>query len=254
MIIRLTGGLGNQLFQYTYGRSLSIEKNEELFLDTSWYKGRISRYFMLDLYNVHARKASWFRRVLNKKEILQDLDGSWHNEKFFKENEETIRKELTLKNPLSPHAQDFLKQIQSTNSVSLHLRGGDYVRGNKSSYHGTCSREYYEEAVRRIRETNPDVHFFIFTDDLPWAREHIEFPTPHTIVSGNQSLPDEEELALMSACKHNIIANSTFSWWAAWLNPNKSKIIVAPKKWFADETANEKSGASGILRASWIQI
>ncbi len=249
IIIKLTGGLGNQFFQYAYGRSLSLRQNKNLILDTSWYKGRLNRHYMLDLYNIEAREASWLTRFFKKKEILEDTGGNWHSEKFLSEYADHIKKELTLKNPLSAQSEDFLRHIQSVNSVSIHVRGGDYIRGSKSAYHSICPPEYYAAAIKLIQEKIPAPHFFIFTDDLSWTQEHIEFPTPHTVVSETEN-PPEEELALMSACKYNIIANSTFSWWAAWLNRNPEKIVVAPSKWFTDEKIN----SSDILPASWIRI
>ncbi len=248
IIIKLTGGLGNQLFQYAYGRALSLKKNEKLMLDTRWYHGRISRSYMLNYFNIKAWATPLYS-LFFKKGYLEDTTGSWHSEKFFKEYEETIRKELTLKHSLSSKAQEFSNKITSTNSVSIHLRGGDYVTGNKSSFHGTSSPEYYSKAIELIKQKVSSPHFYIFTDDLEWAKQHITFPEPFTVVSEAKCHP-QEELTLMSSCKHNIIANSTFSWWAAWLNGNKDKIVIAPSRWFADEKAN----ASDILPSSWIKI
>ncbi len=145
--------------------------------------------------------------------------------------------------------ENVTNHITDENSVSIHIRGGDYVRGKKSSFHGTCSPEYYIQAIAEIRQKVSDPHFFIFTDDIEWARSLITFPEPFTLVS-DPSNPPHEELILMLVCKHNIIANSTFSWWAAWLNPNPNKVVIAPKKWFADE----KMSSSDILPALWIRI
>jgi hypothetical protein len=248
VIIKLTGGLGNQLFQYAYGRVLSLKKNEKLILDTHWFRGRLNRSYMLNNFAIKAFATPLYTLIF-KTGYLEDTQGEWHSEKYFKDYSDVIRKELTLKRPFSPKAAEFLQKINSTNSVSLHLRGTDYVVGNKSAFHGTASPEFYSKAIARIKEKVSNPHFFIFTDDLAWAKEHIEFPEPHTIVSEAHN-PPEEELMLMAACKHNIIANSTFSWWAAWLNPNGGKMVVAPSRWFADEKAN----ASDILPPSWIKI
>ncbi len=249
ILIKLMGGLGNQLFQYAYGRTLSLEKKERLVFDTSWYKGRINRTYMLDHFKIEATKAGILTRMLHKKETLVDTSGSWHNENYFKKYEGKIRKELSFKNPLSKFNQEIFSKIQTTNSVSIHIRGGDYVSGNKSSFHETCSADYYSSAIAIIREKVSNPHFFIFTDDINWAKGLMQFPEPFTFVSSPDN-PPHEELALMSSCKHNIIANSTFSWWAAWLNPNPDKTVIGPSKWFA----NEKNGNSDILPASWIRI
>jgi hypothetical protein len=249
ILIKLTGGLGNQLFQYAYGKALSLKKKERLVLDTSWYKGRLNRVYLLDNFMIDAPVASWFTRTYRKNQILQDHTGEWHSEKYFKEYAQIIRDNFKLKTPPSKKAADLLQHINSVNSVSLHLRGTDYVTGNKSAFHGTASPEYYSQAVALMREKVQNPHFFIFTDDTPWARVHIQFPEPFTLVSESKNTACEE-LALMAFCKHNILANSTFSWWAAWLNPHKDKIVVAPSRWFADEKAN----ASDILPSSWIKI
>lgn len=241
VIIKLTGGLGNQLFQYAYGRALSLERNESFFLDTSWYRGRKDRAYLLNNFSIHTRLTNIFHRIFCKKSYLQDTRGEWHSEKYFIKYADIIRKDLELK--ILPEQQFEM------NSVSIHLRGGDYVRGNKSNFHGTCSPEYYAEAIKSIRERIQNPHFYIFTDDIEWARNHIQFPEPYTLVS-NGSIPPYKELILMSNCKHNIIANSTFSWWGAWLNKNPDKIVIAPKKWFVDE----KIDVSGILPSSWIQL
>ena len=247
IIIKLMGGLGNQLFQYAYGRAFSLDKNEKMKIDTTWHKGRLNRPYLLDHFNIAGGKTSWFDSLFHKK--IEDTTGAWHSEKYFKKYADIIRKELTLKNSLGEKSQRIFNQIQGANSVSIHLRGTDYVHGNKSSFHGTPSPEYYEKSVELIKQKVSDPHFFIFTDDIPWAKQHITFPEPHTLVSISAN-PPQEELMLMSACKHNIIANSTFSWWAAWLNGNMEKIVIAPSRWFADENAN----ASLILPPSWTKI
>lgn len=233
IVVKLMGGLGNQMFQYAHGMALAIAEKEELLLDTSWYSGRTDRTYTLDHFTISAKKAGFFQRLFSQKIV-----GDFQSEKYFKEIESRIRKEFTLKNPPAP--------IPNPNSVSIHLRGGDYVRGNKSGFHGTCSPEYYAEAIALIRSRVPSPHFYIFTDDLEWAKKHIQFPEPFTVVHDEP----QNELFLMSSCRHNVIANSTFSWWAAWLNANPEKIVIGPKKWFADE----KIDTSDILRASWIRI
>ncbi len=233
ILIKLTGGLGNQLFQYAHGRALSHIKKESLYLDTSWYKGRIDRTYLLGNFHINAKVANLFQKLFKT-----PIAGDFQNEKCFKEIESILRQELVLKR--------IPDTVQDPDSVSIHLRGNDYVRGKKSAFHGTCSPEYYKQAIDLVHSRVSKPHFYIFTDDLPWAKEHIPFPEPFTIMSGGTV----EELILMASCRHNIIANSTFSWWAAWLNKNPEKIVIGPKVWFADE----KMGTSDILPASWIRI
>src|SRR5207237_965315 len=152
---------GNQLFQYAHGRAEAFRSNVPLLLDISWYKGRTDRHYMLDNFNIEAKIATGFEiiktRLFNKKNYVT---GDWQSEKYFKEIESTIKKEFTLKHPS--------KEIPFANSVSIHLRGGDYARGEKSGFHGTCPPEYYAKAVEHIRSKVSSPHFFIFTDDIPW--------------------------------------------------------------------------------------
>ncbi len=253
IIVKLSGGLENQLFQYAYGKAYSLQKNQEFFLDISWYAGRLDRKYMLDNFNIQVKKVSLLNKIISKlffpKNYLEDPIGNWHNEKYFKEYSNILKKEFILRKPLSAQNQEILKKIESSNSVSLHLRGGDYVTGKKSTFHGTCSPEYYKKAIEIIQQKMNSPEFFIFTDDIEWARNHITFPRFCTLVSSNNSLP-WEELKMMSLCKHNIIANSTFSWWGAWLNDSPNKIIIAPKKWFN----NEQMNTGEIIPNSWIKI
>ncbi len=237
ILVKLTGGLGNQLFQYANGLTLAHRNNEKLCLDISWYKGRTDRAYLLDNFNISGQPVGFFQKLFRK-----PIVGDFQSELYFKEIETKVRKEFTLKKPLT-------NLITDLNSVSIHLRGTDYVRGKKNGFHGTCAPEYYIEAIRIMREKLPTAHFYIFTDDLPWAKEHITFPEPNTVVSGPTRQP-HEELMLMASCRNNIIANSTFSWWAAWLNPNQSKTVIGPQKWFADE----KIDTSDILPSSWKRI
>lgn len=250
------GGLGNQLFQYAYGKALSLEKNEEMSLDISWYRGRISRTYMLKHFAITSEEVSPFKlftvKLFSKEKYLSDPLGEWHKEKYFKKYSDVIRKEFTLKEPLSDTSTTLLKKIRATNSVSIHLRGGDYLLGNKSGFHSICSPEYYTDALEIISKEISSPHFYIFTDDIPWAKEHIKLPVEHTFVS-NGTNPPHEELFLMSSCKHNITANSTFSWWAAWLGTtekNGGKIVITPKKWFNDSALD----TSELLPPNWIQL
>ena len=136
-------------------------------------------------------------------------------------------------------------------AVSLHIRRGDYVSNPvTNNYHGTCSLAYYKKAVLLLKEKIENPSFFIFSDDLLWARENLDFINDMTFIDLDKSIPDHEEMHLMSQCKHNIIANSSFSWWGAWLNENSDKIVIAPKKWFSDNTINTED----LIPAKWMRI
>jgi hypothetical protein len=265
IIVKLGGGLGNQLFQYACGRSLSVKNSDILKLDIEAYTANNPRVYGLGRFNIveniarqeeirklrlpygflsrcvrsfKARILRQFNIGFNPKilELKGDiyLEGYWKNEKYFIDIEETIRKEFTLRNPLSQAAQEIKGAIfDEACPVSLHVRRGDYVEVTGTlKYHGVCTPEYYRDALAYTSMRVPISRLFIFSDDIEWVKNNMTFDFPVTFVS-QADIPDYEELMLMSYCKHNIIANSTFSWWGAWLNMNEDKIIVVPKRWLA---------------------
>ena len=127
--------------------------------------------------------------------------------------------------------------IADSNSVSIHIRRGDYV-ADPTMYtsHGTCDIDYYNRCVESLTEKVKDTSFFVFSDDPQWSRDSLKLQYPAIFVDHNDMEHGYEDMRLMSQCKHNIIANSSFSWWGAWLNNNENKIVLAPEKWFAKKT------------------
>lgn len=261
-IIRIKGGLGNQLFQYAYGRRLMLINKKEVIFDISFFEGSkqkkdTTRPFLLDNFNIdnsvkfenikENRFSKSFKKIISK--ITGDY-GFYQSEEYFKGIEEIICKEFTLKEPFSATARVFADKISNTkDSVSIHIRRGDYVLDTKTNeYHGTCDLTYYEKTIEYIKQKNESPTFFIFSDDIEWVKENLKID--NAIFVSNPEVKDYEEMILMSKCSHNIIANSTFSWWGAWLNQNPDKIIVAPKQWTAEKTSDELD----IIPKSWIQI
>jgi hypothetical protein len=293
IITKITGGLGNQMFQYAAGKALAARRGEELLIDRSVYGATEKRSFDLDQLNVALRDApaeliDWNRaprsrylrllrrlpiiglllearppyRVITERsdglfmpEVLTAtgdvyLSGYWQSEKYFLEIEEAIRREFTLVDELSIEAMAITRQIRATPSVSLHIRRGDYVQNARTNaFHGTCSLEYYAEALRRVGEREPGLHVFLFSDDIAWVKENLKIAGPTTAVS-ELGLAPVQEMMLMAECRHNIIANSTFSWWGAWLNRHPGKIVIAPKRWFAGADKD----TSDLVPESWERI
>ena len=135
--------------------------------------------------------------------------------------------------------------------MSLHVRRTDYVQNALTNkIHGVCDQDYYASCVRYIGDQVSNPHFFIFSDEPQWAKDNLMFDFPMTVVDCNDASRNYEDLRLMSTCKHNIIANSSFSWWGAWLNSNPNKIICAPKQWFTDSTRNTKD----LIPSNWIRL
>lgn len=290
IIVKLTGGLANQMFQYACGRFLSLKNNDELKLDLSFYQKDLpsvtKRDFELDVFNIKAQVATGaeikkmaiqnifvnkvLRRLpflcfLNKKLVIENsfnfhpevlekkgdlyLDGYWQSEKYFKQVENIIRQDFTLKdNLMSLLDKNLLDRIKSINSVAIHVRRGDYVKNQAiNQVHGTCPLGYYKKGIELIASKVVNPEFFVFSDDIVWCKENIKINFPIHFVEGNKSY---EDLILMSKCKHNIIANSSFSWWAAWLNLNPQKIVIAPNRWFADKKIDTRD----LIPESWLKI
>ena len=146
--------------------------------------------------------------------------------------------------------KEVLEKIKSTEAVAVHFRRGDYTKKRVADKYGSCSVEYYKNAVEYIAEKYPNPEIFFFSDDIEWVKENLKFPYNCSYVANNTGDKSFEDLRLMSCCKHNVIANSSFSWWGAWLNNNKDKIVVAPKKWLQDSSFAQDD----IVPKAWIRL
>lgn len=181
------------------------------------------------------------------------LDGYWQSERYFSTIRTQLLQELTLKNNWGPSNEDMFGQIQAAGAgaVSLHVRRGDYVtNAHTASYHGVCSLDYYRAAVAYIAERVSVPQFFIFSDDHDWVRQSLQTGFPTTFVAVNSADNGIYDLMLMRSCRHHIIANSSFSWWGAWLNSSEDKIVVAPQHWFSGASHD----TSDLIPVSWIRL
>lgn len=179
------------------------------------------------------------------------LHGYFQSEKYFIHHETQIRKDFEFLEPAKDRNAELLDKIRSSVSVSVHVRRGDYVTlAAASAFHGLMGIEYYKAGVELIAsKCNSPPSFFVFSDDPEWARANLQFPGETAYVDWNSGKSGFEDMRLMSNCKHHIIANSSFSWWGAWLNPSKDKIVVAPKQWFTDGSAQDD-----IIPGSWLKL
>lgn len=288
IIVKIIGGLGNQLFQYALGRHLALLNQTELKLDITAFESYKLHKYSLDAFNIKKNIASKdeidrFKKYKPKSERMRFLynmlfadsskyfqeegfnfnpevlkiggdayiDGYWQTEKYFKDIESTIRADFSFVLPQSKKDMKILAQIHEYNSVSIHIRRADYVTDAKANKaHGTCPTEYYNKAVDIIamKVTNP--HFFVFSDDHDWVKKNIKINYPTVYVDHNNSDTNYQDLRLMASCKHNIIANSSFSWWGAWLNENPNKIVITPQRWFADTNRDN----SDLIPSTWTRI
>lgn len=287
IITKLLGGLGNQMFQYATGRSLALANGCELKLDTSAFDRHVIHSgYALGTFNIAADIASFTEigklagsthkipRMIRHKLGIQGksyfrekgfdfdpallelrapvyIEGYWQSHKYFEKFADPIRAELTPNRPLQGKNLQLATSISQKNSVSVHVRRGDYVSNPvASSVHGFVGLAYYKLALDRISREIDSPHFFVFSDDLPWAREHLEFLGDTTFVDHNSGPAAYEDMRLMSLCKHHVMANSSFSWWAAWLGWVPGKKVFYPANWFSSKLHN----VSSLNPPAWIRI
>jgi hypothetical protein len=168
------------------------------------------------------------------------LEGYWQSEKYFKDIEEIIRTEFRIKIPPDPLTKQIGDEIISHESVSIHVRRGDYVSNPKTNQiHGVCDIPYYQKAIDEMCNKIDSPHFYVFSDDPQWVKTNITTPNaPIDFVTHNDASKNYDDLRLMSLCKHHIIANSSFSWWGAWLGKKKGQIVIAPSRWYNTKKSN----------------
>lgn len=265
IITKLVGGLGNQMYQYAVGRRLAWKHNTVLKLDISEFQRYKLHKYSLGAFNIQANFAGpeeiaglthvrerhfhFDPEVMNLDDNVY-LDGYWQSWRYFADIADIIQREFTVKTAAAGRDRQLSEQIASTQSVSLHIRRGDYVSDSRTQQvHGSCDIDYYLGCVDELTKTVRNPHFFIFSDDPQWARENLKLNFPTTLVDHNGLEKNYEDLRLMSQCKHHIIANSTFSLWAALLNPKSDKMVFAPRQWFNASKNNTKD----VLPENWIK-
>ena len=172
------------------------------------------------------------------KELADDvyLAGYWQSEKYFKPLVSQIREDFRFRLPLEGENAALAVRLSQTEAVSMHVRRGDYASNPKTtSTHGLCSLDYYRAAVAHVAGKVEKPEFFIFSDDIDWVKANLPIDFPHHFVAHNKGAASYNDMRLMSLCRHHVIANSSFSWWGAWLNQKPEKIVVAPRRWFAND-------------------
>lgn len=294
IIVRLSGGMGNQMFQYALGRTLSLANGVPLGLDLSFLLDRTPhpswqhftfREYDLSIFNIEAEviprkripflyrwhfsgrimlyvdalRRRFFKTPGNEKSFRFDpcvlslgpnayLEGSWQSPKYFADIDDVLRRDFTMKDALPESTEALLSQIKNSNSVCIHVRRGDFV-GN--SFHGVASLAYYRESLARLRELVQIDTLYVFSDDIAWCEKNLSLPLPTVFVSDEyRGEKARGHFALMVGCRHFIIANSSFSWWAAWLGSAQDKVVIAPKQWFGDPSIHTED----LIPEQWIRI
>jgi hypothetical protein len=180
------------------------------------------------------------------------LIGYWQSERYFLSMAHQIRQAFVLRAPPDARTQRLLDDIDRQPAVSLHVRRGDYVSNPVvQKKHGLVGLDYYAAAVAHILALEPQARFYVFSDDLDWVRANLSMAAQAEYVDLNGPDQPHEDLRLMSRCRHHIIANSSLSWWGAWLNPDPAKVVIAPRQWFTPES---KRDARDIVPPSWVRL
>jgi hypothetical protein len=179
------------------------------------------------------------------------LDGYWQSEKYFSDIGGMLRQEFAAKVPVDRENEILGAKIDAVNAVSLHVRRGDYITNPATNrFHGVCSPDYYQGAVDYIVGRAARPHLFVFSDDREWTCANMRFSVPTTFVDLNPPDCGYRDMQLMARCRHHIAANSSFSWWGAWLNPSTEKIVVVPKHWFRDS----RNDARDLIPPNWVKL
>jgi len=277
VIVKIIGGLGNQMFQYAYAKTLEIQ-GYDVQIDSSAFKNYKLHNYGLDSYNIDINifiNNNLFIKIFNKlrlnrnkiikeKSLLFDenllkikdgsyIEGYFQCEKYFLNIRDELIESFIINSKLSIYTKQIEKEIlKDKSSCSLHIRRGDYVSDEKSNnIHGVCSLDYYNKAIELMRNKFISISFYIFSDDIAWVKENLKVENAIYIDSEEKRIPNED-IYLMSLCTYNIIANSSFSWWGAWLNTNPNKMVIAPSRWFSDKSKEKES--MDIIPSSWVRI
>jgi hypothetical protein len=231
-----------------------IASEKELFSYRKGKMGKLAGLLMLPLgmNNLYIRETAFhFKKMILSAPPNAYLDGYWQSENYFADIREQLLKEFSPKVPLAGLNKELAEKMQQENSVSIHVRRGDYlsIAANQSLFE-IGDEHYYLKAMERMAEKIKAPKFYVFSDDAEWFREKVK--TTHAVeyVSGNSGKNSYADMQLMSLCKHNIIANSSFSWWGAWLNRNDSKIVIAPQKWFKNNARDTRD----LVPANWVRL
>lgn len=290
VVVRLAGGLGNQMFQYAAARAVAIRSGTGLVVDLSWFATVSDRHYALLPFSINAqtlgpivfergRVVRFVRKITQRlmkradkiwrgipvfrekyfhfdPEVLDlrapvCMDGYFQSEKYFDDCRDVIATEFVPANPPGDSSQAMLARISACNAICLHVRRGDYVANiAANAFHGTCSLDYYNEGLSIVSAGLANPHCFVFSDDPEWVLANFQLILPMTVVDIHGPDDAHEDLRLMSACQHFVIANSSLSWWGAWLGKDLAKRVVAPKRWFN----NPVNDTGDLIPKAWKTI
>jgi hypothetical protein len=288
IVVQITAGLGNQLFQYSCARAMSLRLGVPLRFDLTYYTRKPNRPYRLGAYGLPAQAATERELALyftpfhrfpyvrgmalrlnrylpfDRRRIIQEasprfdarlleiqrpvyLSGFWQCDRYFGDQADAIRGELTLRTPIPECYQGVRREIESSESVGLVVRRGDYL--GIPNTQGICTLEYYRRALAIITATVPQRRVFVFSDDIPWCQENLALEEKTVFVPNESPERPEEHLRILSGCRYFILANSSYAWWGAWLSTHRGKIVIGPSKWMQDADQ-----LGDLLPQQWMQI
>lgn len=280
------GGLGNQMFQYAAARRLALQNQSPLVVDHHWFdhprSGETPRPLELTRYPVAMRLATpfellrwapmrsrWGRHIkpflpmnlvreqgysVNRNVLSAPsssyLLGFWQSEAYFADIRERLLKEFTPLAPPGPQDLAVIERMHQGESVSVHVRRGDYVSlASASAYHGLCTLDYYRRAIQYVADRVNSPTLFVFSDDPEWTKANLQSPFPTHYVDHNSSDKAFQDLRMMSLCRHHILANSSFSWWGAWLSCSRDGLVIVPERWYAVDRPTPD-----LIPSRWIRM
>jgi hypothetical protein len=265
VVAGLVGGLGNQMFQYAAARAVALRTGAALVLDLSWFPTQSKQDFGLDAFPISAtvleveqtdsgdarrlpivkERGFHFQPTLLTAAPSCYLEGYWQSERYFEVVADDVRRDFLID---PPPAAESLRNQDLDRAVSVHVRRGDYVTEAETlAYHGVCSLEYYARAMDVARRLVPGARFFLFSDDPAWVAANLG--GPDAVVVSEQDSPAHRDLLLMAQCRHHVLANSSFSWWGAWLS-RPGGVTIAPRPWFLTAENNTKD----LLPPAWLSL
>ena len=244
--LKLMGGLGNQMFQYAYGKYLSSKTNSDLTLDLTFFESGNQDSPMIREYDLHVFKNIKCKTTINSNNCIE---GFFQRYDYVTEIRDTLLHDFEI--VLGDEYNEMSKEISGVDSICLNVRRGDYVNFSRSAdFHGFIGNEYFNKVISELKQEVKDPHFFVFSDDIDWCLDNIKTGFPTKFMTKEYHGPKYSAyLKLMSQCKHFILPNSTFGWWAAWMSNEPNKIIYAPKKWFTSS-----SEPKGLIPNEWRRI
>jgi hypothetical protein len=274
VVVHLLGGLGNQMFQYAAARAVAVRCNAPLVLDASWLSDEAQRPFALQPFQIKAdvlqseRRRSPLNLALRRAPVYREksfryddgvqscrapvyLYGYFQSEKYFAGCRDVIFDDFQVAAPPLPAAQKLLDRVEASDAICLHIRRGDYVTDpSANAFHGLCPLDYYRRGLDDVAGHLARPECFVFSDDPAWVRENLKLSAPMTVVDIHGPGDAHEDLRLMAACHSYVIANSSLSWWGAWLGRRAGKRVVAPRQWFRSPGRD----ASDLVPEEWVRL